>query len=272
MWPRLRSLALALTVAVLVLSWLGAPGTSTVRSWGGAVLGPLERWLAPARDGRATAVALDRADLIEQLRAARAAASDDATLASLLAAPTTQGAVLVPAHVVGVARAGAAAPERLTLDVGSRDGVSVDQCVVAPGGLVGRVVSTSPWTSDVALIGSADVVVGARVGTAGTLGTVGPATPGARGPRSAGQLDLELLGLGPVAVGDRVTTLGSVDGRPYPAGVLIGTVARVDDPAGRLTPSGALTPAVDVARLDVVAVLRTAPRVAPRPAVTGGVP
>jgi rod shape-determining protein MreC len=60
--------------------------------------------------------------------------------------------------------------------------------------------------------------------------------------------------------------------RPYVAGLLIGTVAHVDDSAGRLTPTAALTPAVDVGRLDLVGVLRTAPRDTPRPTVTGAAP
>ena len=42
----------------------------------------------------------------------------------------------------------------LTLDVGARDGVTVDSTVVTAEGLAGRVVAVSPWTSDVQVLGS----------------------------------------------------------------------------------------------------------------------
>ena len=81
---------------------------------------------------------------------------------------------------------------------------------------MGRVVSTGPWTSDVLLVGSADLTVGVRVGRSGTLGSL----TGAAGerPRPAGQLSLELVQRGVVRVGDSVTTMGSVGGRPFVAG------------------------------------------------------
>ena len=52
-----------------------------------------------------------------------------------------------------------------------------------------------------------------------------------------------------------MTTLGSVGGRPYVPGIVVGTVTAVDPPRGQLTATAAVRPAVDPSRLDVVAVV-----------------
>ena len=63
-----------------------------------------------------------------------------------------------------------------------------------------------------------------------------------------------------MAAGDRVTTLGSVGGRPYVPGIVVGTVTSVDPAQGQLTATAVVRPAVDASRLDIVAVvLPTAP-------------
>lgn len=263
---RLLTLLLLLTLAVAGLDLAGAPGPDVLRSAGGAALGPLERVLAaplaadPAGPGRVrAAVAADTATQSE----ARVR-----EVAGLLAAPTLRGRELLPARVVAVGRLGAAGPERVTLDVGSRDGVRAGLTVVDADGLVGRVVAVSPWTSDVLLVGAPDLVVGVRVGAAGVLGSVGS---GATGPRRrpAGELSLQLVTRGTPAVGDPVTTLGGPDG-PFEPGVRVGTVTTVDRAAGALTASASVTPAVDVASLDVVGVLPATARTTPRPVATGG--
>jgi rod shape-determining protein MreC len=127
----------------------------------------------------------------------------------------------------------------------------------------------SPWTCDVLLVGSADLVVAVSVGATGTLGSAGS---GARGPhrRPAGELNLTVVQRGSVLVGDVVTTLGSVGGSPFPAGLRVGTVQAVDDAPGDLTPTASIRPSVDVTTLGVVGVLLEGPRSTPRTAVTGG--
>ncbi|SDP14679.1 rod shape-determining protein MreC [Pedococcus dokdonensis] len=263
---RLLVVLLALTAVLIGLDVAGAPGAAQLRAAGGAAFGPLERFLAPAVDrdgiddsGARTGVLRDQ--LASQTR-------EGAALARLTGAPDLAGSTFLPARVVGVGRQGAAGPERVTLDVGSKDGVRADLSVVAADGLVGRVVEVSPWTCDVQLLGSADVVVGVRVGAAGALGSVGS---GARGPqhRPAGQLNLTVVERGSVTVGDPVTTLGSVGGSPFPAGLRVGTVQDVDTAPGGLTPTAAVRPAVDLATLDVVGVLLHGPRSTPRTPATG---
>ena len=287
---RLLVALLAATLVVVVADVSGWSATDRVRALGATVLGPLER--VAARGGGAALEASDS-------RAARTRLGYDAAvdarttvearqLRALLDSPGATGARLVPARVVAVGSQGVAGPERVTIDVGSRDGITADRTVVNADGLVGRVVATGPWTSDVLLVGSADLAVGVRVGSAGTLGSLtgatGPtrasgatgatgATEATRGsgvrPRPAGQLDLQLVQRGSVAVGDAVTTMGSTGGRPFVAGVPVGRVSSVDPGGGRFAPTAAVQPSVDVTRLDVVGVLLTAPRTTPRAAVEG---
>jgi rod shape-determining protein MreC len=271
--PSRRRLALALvaaTAVLLVLDLAGAPGASQVRAAGAAVFGPLETL---ARGGLGAQVdpggpADDRVRTSVESAARDQHVGDARRLADLLESSQTRGAPLVPARVVAVRAEGASGPSRVTVDAGSRDGVSEGLTVVSAEGLVGRVVSVAPWTADVLLLGAADATVGVRVGQGGTLGAV----TGAAGPRPrrAGLLGLTLVQRGSVAVGDQVTTLGSPGGRPFRPGITVGRVTAVDPGRGELAPTAAVAPAVDVTTLDVVGVLLGAPRSTPRPTLTGG--
>ena len=266
---RLVLLAVLVTVALVLVDIVGGPGPGVLRRGAATVLGPLERVLAPA--GQQDREALQRSNdrLASQLREARLAGADATALSALLSSPTTAGARVVPARVVGVGAPGPQGIVRITIDVGSRDGVSADRTVVSSEGLVGRVASVAPWTSDVLVVGGPDVVVGVRVGATGTLATVGgPAAAGTE--REAGEPALSLVETGALRVGDEVRTLGSVDGRPFVPGVLVGSVSAVEPQHGRLAPSGTIRPAVDAGSLSVVGVLLTAPRSTPRAAATGG--
>jgi rod shape-determining protein MreC len=268
---RLVAIAVAVTLGLVVVDLVGGPGPGVLRRGAATVLGPLERVLAPSGVKNEDELRRDNERLADELRQARLAGAEASAAGQLLGSPTTAGARVVPARVVGVGAPGPQGVVRITVDVGSRDGVSVDRTVVSEGGLVGRVASVAPWTSDVLVVGGPEVVVGARVGAGGALASVG-ADAGSGSDRAPGELGLTLVQVGSLAVGDEVRTLGSVDGRPFVPGVLIGTVTSVEPGRGRLAPSGTVRPAVDTGSLSVVGVLLTAPRTTPRPAATGGAP
>ncbi len=259
---RLLLTALAVTSLVVLVDLSGAVDLGPVRASAATVLGPLERLVGPARDeGRA-------AELSATVETMLGERGDGGRLDALLAAPGLDGTPVVIARVVAVGRSGPAGPERVTIDAGSRDGVEVDRAVVAAEGLVGRVVSVAPWTSDVLLLGGPDVAVGVRVGADGVLGEVsGSAAPGASAPEP-GLVSVALVERGAMAPGDDVVTLGSVGGRPYVPGVRVGTVSDVEPGVGRLAATGRVVPAVDPTSLDVVAVVLPPARATPRPAVT----
>lgn len=269
--PRSRRLltgGLVVTGLVVALGVSGAAGLEPVRGAAATALGPFERLLGPGADEASTARA-EAAALSTRLAAAQREVAALHGSAGILESPALAGARLVPARVVAVGAAGPAGPERVTIDAGSRDGVQVDRTVVAAQGLVGRVVSVAPWTSDVLLLGSADLTVGVRVGPRGVLGEAsGAALAGGARP-GPGLLSLALVDRGTASAGDVVTTLGSVGDRPFVPGIAVGTVSSVRLGVGRLAPTGTLTPAVDTTSLDVVAVVLTAGRDAPRPVATG---
>ena len=74
---------------------------------------------------------------------------------------------------------------------------------------------------------------------------------------------------GTVGVGDTVTTMGSVGGRPFMPDISVGTVVSLDPDRGQLTSTAVVQPVVDAAKLDVVAVILSTRRSVPRAPATG---
>lgn len=254
---------------VLVLATLGIMGLDAgheragppeaLRSAGATVTGPLLTAIAgtfpePAADENERAelsasLALTEEALAETQGSDRLLAADHVTLLR------DAGHELVLARIVALGAVGPAGPERLTIDVGERDGVALDQTVVASGGLVGRTVRVGASTSDVLILGAADLVMGARAADSGLLGTVRPPGGTATAPRSPGQLTFAAIAFGDLAVGEEVRTLGSPDNVPFVAGIPIGVVSEIDASRGRVGLTAAIDPNVDVGSLDVVAVV-----------------
>ncbi|MFI6599635.1 rod shape-determining protein MreC [Nonomuraea sp. NPDC050536] len=207
-----------------------------LRTAGSLVYGTAERALGSvARLWTGT----DRVDALERENAG--------LRASLLtaSAPVTTGKVAgIAAHVVGFGQG-----QSLTIDAGAAQGVTRDVTVVNADGLVGKVTWAGPSSATVALITDASSSVGARVAGSGELGLV-------NGMPGQGRLRLRLFSPdAPVKAGDRVVTLGSEGGRPYRAGVLIGSVVEVSsDPAGAVL-EAVVRPAARVSALDLVTVV-----------------
>lgn len=244
---RVLVVLVALTLLLLLADLAGAP-LGPVRAAGAAVLGPVERLVAPG-DDEVSALQAENLRLQEEVRRLqqrdRVAAQVEGLQAPDLA--TT------PARVVALDRAGASGPERITIDVGRRDGVRPDSAVIGPGGLVGRVVEVAAWSADVEVIGSPHAGVGVRTGAKGVIGTLTGSDPTTS--HDVDELVVTQLGRDRVKRGDEVVTLGSPQARPYPPGITIGTVTSVERPPGALTDTALVEPAVDLATLDVVAVV-----------------
>lgn len=262
--PRLLGLLVALTAALLVADLAGSSLTAGVRGAAGAVFGPVQRVLGGVPQAQIDLLAAENTRLRTANAEQAAELAELARLRTLLDSDAAAGRTLVTARVVAT-ELGALGGRSLTLDVGSRDGVAVDATVVASAGLVGRVVGVSPWTCDVRALGSLGSVVGVRVGSFGRLATVGPPSAVDAVARPRGSLTLSLVQPGAPTVGEVVRTLGSVEDRPYAAGLVVGTVTSVDPDRGRLTRTATVRPAVDPDLVDVVAVLLPRARAEPRP-------
>jgi rod shape-determining protein MreC len=130
-------------------------------------------------------------------------------------------------------------------EAGARD----DQPVLAPEGLVGRVVRVAGPYANVQLVTDRAAAVGAMIARTRRQGIV-------RGS-GTGTLVLDYVpNQADVREGDRVLTAG-IDG-VYPRGIPIGTVVAVE-PGGQLFHNIEVAPAVDLGTLDRVYLLETQP-------------
>jgi rod shape-determining protein MreC len=139
----------------------------------------------------------------------------------------------------------------VTIDRGRIDGVTADMAVLAPTGIVGRVVGTpAARAARVQLLIDRNAAAGAVTERAGAGGiVVGD---------GEGRLRMEFVStLADVKVDDLVVTSG-LDGI-YPKGFVIGTVSRVERGEG-LFQEVQVTPRVDFSALDEVLVSLEPPR------------
>ena len=235
----------------------------------GEVLGPVEAVAATAM--RPFTVASDWLRTSDGLRGDLAAAqAENAELRSRLAtsevdrnrleeydaqARAAKGAfaghTLVSAHVVAHGP-GQSFSRTVTIDAGTRAGVTADLAVVTADGLVGRVIRATSTTATVLLVVDGDSVVGGRLGRSMEVGFL----------RGRGQLDddatlrLDLVDDQAVpAEGDSVVAWGSEGGAPYLPGIPIGRVSEVVTSPRQQSAQAVVEPFVDFSSLDLVAVV-----------------
>ena len=135
----------------------------------------------------------------------------------------------------------------LTVNRGRGDNVPRLAAVIAPDGLIGRVVDVRPGVSIVQVLTDPASTVGAVV--------VRTRTPGLVEGEPRGTIRLKYMardGAG-IQVGDLVVTSGA--GGLVPRGIPIGRVRAIDDRGSALFHYAQLTPAVDFARVDEVLLL-----------------
>jgi rod shape-determining protein MreC len=155
--------------------------------------------------------------------------------------------------------AAAATPDfrTVTLDKGSQSGIKADMAVIAPAGVVGRVIVTSPRAAKVQLLIDRNAAAGAIVERSRAQGAIVGG--------GDGRLLMEYVSeVSDVAAGDIVMTSG-IDGI-FPKGFPIGRVASVEK-NGTAYGQILVTPAVDFTSLEQVLVVLT-----PTPAHEAGDP
>ena len=249
-------LVLGLVAVSLMLLDLQGSATGYLRQAGMAVGGPLQSW-ADSALGAVPDLAAQRQNP-EQLQQELAAAQRrEAELllrvdqqAEQLArrdspAPEQLATVMAPVVAAGPAYS----RTRITVGAGRNDGVQPDTAVLSGGALVGRVTEVSRSTATVQLINDADSRVAVRVRDSRELALVSGASQGT-------ELQLELFDpLVQIKPDQRLVTVGSPGGRPFPPGLAVGSVGAVTGDPGSLDRSITVTPAVDLTSLDEVNIL-----------------
>ena len=140
--------------------------------------------------------------------------------------------------------------DNIVINKGRWSGVEVNMAVVAPGGIVGRVVSTSPWSAQVMLITNEKSGAGAVVGQLGQSSALGSI----KGLGENGLLEMRYVSaLEKVKVGDLVLTTGQ-DGI-YPSGYNVGAVVEANPGSATQTQAIRIRPTAGLDRLKEVAVL-----------------
>ena len=132
----------------------------------------------------------------------------------------------------------------LTVNRGRSDHVSRMTAVIAPDGLIGRVVDVRPGASVVQVLIDPASTVGAHAVRSRTAGIV------EGDPRGTMRFKYMARDGSGLQVGDLVVTSGS--GGLFPRGLPIGRVRAIDDRGSALFHYAQLTPAVDFARIDEV--------------------
>ncbi len=159
----------------------------------------------------------------------------------------------VPARIVSVGPADTF-EWTATIDAGTLDGLKPGMAVVTGAGLVGRTTVVSARTAHVLLLADPKFTVGGTLIGQAALGTASgngsqPMTYSLASTRSV------------VSKGDVLLTTGS---DTYPPGLPIGTVTSVTPDASAISKTAVIAPFVDVSALDLVGVITTPARTAPR--------
>jgi rod shape-determining protein MreC len=134
----------------------------------------------------------------------------------------------------------------ILLDRGSLEGVRRNQPVLAPDGLVGRVMDVTPTSARVQLLTDPVNAVGGLIQRTRVTGIVS-------GNLGAGARVRYLPLLADVVVGDEVVTSGM--GGVFPKGIPVGRITAVERRSGALFQEATLAPAVDLSRLEEVLIL-----------------
>jgi rod shape-determining protein MreC len=188
------------------------------------------------------------AEVESELHNARVQATENDRLKGLLDLKEKATFETVPARVI--ARDASIWFNTITINRGTSSGVAVNMPVVSATGIVGRVISVSPWSSQVMLVTDEKAGAGAVVGQLGQSGALGSV----RGRPDLGLIEMRYVsGMEKVALGDYVLTTGQ-DGI-YPPGLNVGEIVDLKNGTATQPHQILIRPGARLDRLEEVAVL-----------------
>ncbi len=240
-------------------------GVSTIFS---PVQGVADRALKPARDlvgwfdktfdarGENGRLKTELAKARKQAVAGQAALQENAQLRKLVGldrGPALAGSAYKPVAARVIARSPTAVQSSVAVDVGSGDGVAVDDPVVSGEGLVGRVASVERSSAQVELITDSSSAISAKVLPRGVQGVI---RPDLGDPED---LILDYIdSTAKIGVGQTVVTSGwRAQGLEslFPPNLPVGEVTRASIVEQEASQQVRLRPYADLANLDLVQVL-----------------
>ena len=185
-----------------------------------------------------------------ELHTARQAAAENERLKALLNLDEQTNIESIPARVI--ARDPSVWFNTITINRGSSSGIKVNMPVVTTGGIVGRVITVGPWSSQVMLITDEKAGAGAVVGQLGQSGALGSVR--GRADLGVGLIEMRYVsGFEKVEVNDYVMTTGQ-DGI-YPPGLNVGRVVDVKPGGTTQAHQILIQPGAQLDHLEEVAVL-----------------
>ena len=147
--------------------------------------------------------------------------------------------------------------ETMTIDVGSRSGITKNMTVISESGLVGVVKSVTSNSSIVLLMSDPTFKVGVRIAGTQSIGVVS----GQGGSTYLLQL---LDATGEIKEGDALVARGSAGDRPFVPGVPVGIVTNVNSNASSITQNADVESSANLEKISVVAVVTAATKGDPR--------
>ena len=147
--------------------------------------------------------------------------------------------------------------QTITIDAGSKSGITRDMSVVAGAGLVGVVKSVTSNSAVVLLMSDPSFRLGVRIAGSQVMGVLS-----GTGSKSYA---LQLLdATEDVNLGDQLIARGSDGDKPFVPGVPVGTVTWVDNATGQLTKHANVEGFVKLTSIGVVSVILSTSGVDPR--------
>lgn len=189
------------------------------------------------------------AQLESETNEARAAKAENERLKALLDFKSASQYQMVTAQVIS--RDPTAWFNAVIINRGSSSGIKEGMPVVTPDGIVGRVIATSPWTSQIMLVTDEKSAAGAVAGQLDTSRAIG-AIRGLGGDK--GLIEMKYVsGLETVNVGEIVMTTGQ--DKIYPKGLKVGEVIEVIPGSATMPHTIRIKPSAKINSLSEVAVL-----------------